>query len=165
MSTPTVHKDTDKGTMTITTQFDAPVERVWRLWSDPRQLERWWGPPTYPATFVDHDLTRGGIVNYYMTGPEGDRAGGQWRVLTVEPPHKLEFEDVFADDEGNPNLDLPATVVTVTLEAADGGATRMSIHSSFPSPEAMEEIMAMGMEEGILASLGQIDGVLAEGAA
>ena len=60
MTVTNVHKDPDARTMTITAEFDAPVERVWQMWADPRQLERWWGPPTYPATFVDHDLSPGG---------------------------------------------------------------------------------------------------------
>ena len=50
MTVTNVHKDPEALTMTITAEFDAPVERVWQLWADPRQLERWWGPPTYPAT-------------------------------------------------------------------------------------------------------------------
>ncbi len=86
--------------MTITARFDAPVERVWEVWSDPRQLERWWGPPGYPATVLEHDLTPGGSVAYRMTGPEGDQHGGWWRVRAVDPPRYLEFEDGFADEAG-----------------------------------------------------------------
>ena len=70
--------------MTITVEFDATVERAWQLWADPRQLERWWGPPTYPATFVDHDLSPGGRRTYYMTSPEGDKPHGWWEVLAVD---------------------------------------------------------------------------------
>ena len=165
MSMITVDKDLEKGTMTFTAQFDAPIERVWRLWADPRQLERWWGPPTYPATVVKHDFTPGGIVDYYMTGPDGDRSHGKWRVLSLEPPHKLEVEDVFADADGNPNPDMPATVFTVSLEARAGGGTRVTIHSTFASADAMEKLLEMGMEEGAKASLAQIDGLLAEDAA
>ena len=73
MTVTSVHKDPEALTMTITAEFDAPVEQVWQMWADPRQLERWWGPPTYPATVVDHDLTPGGRVTYFMTGPEGDK--------------------------------------------------------------------------------------------
>ena len=58
MSVTSVHKDPETMTMTVTAEYDAPVARVWQLWADPRQLERWWGPPTYPATVVDHDLSR-----------------------------------------------------------------------------------------------------------
>src|SRR5436853_623354 len=81
----------------------AAVERAWQLWADPRQLERWWGPPTYPATVVDHDLSPGGRVTYFMTGPEGDKAGGWWEVAAVDPPRRLEFTDGFADGNGEPN--------------------------------------------------------------
>jgi uncharacterized protein YndB with AHSA1/START domain len=97
-----------------------------------------------------------------MTGPEGDRSDGQWRIRTVEPPHKLEFEDAFADNEGNVNPDLPVTLITVTLEPESGGETRMSVHSAFPSPEAMNQVLDMGMEEGLLQSISQIDALLAE---
>ena len=72
-----VVKKRDARTMTITAHFDAPIDRVWKVWSDPRQLERWWGPPTYPAIVSEHDLTPGGTVTYAMTGPEGDRHGGR----------------------------------------------------------------------------------------
>src|SRR5687768_637363 len=116
MSVTDVRKDPDTLTLTITSEFDAPVARVWEVWANPRLLERWWGPPTYPATVVDHALEPGGKVTYFMTGPEGDRSYGWWRVLTVDAPHRLEFEDGFADNEGTPNPDLPVTTARVRLE-------------------------------------------------
>ena len=66
--------DPDQLTLTLVAEFTAPPERVWQVWSDPRQLERWWGPPTWPATFTEHDVAVGGTSRYYMTGPEGERA-------------------------------------------------------------------------------------------
>ena len=68
-------------TLTVTARFTAPPERVWSVFSDPRRLERWWGPPTWPATFVDHDFVPGGRANYYMTGPDGEKAHGWWQFL------------------------------------------------------------------------------------
>jgi len=158
-----VHKDPEARTMTIAARFDAPIGRVWQLWADPRQLERWWGPPTYPATVVDHDLTPGGRVSYYMTGPEGDQHHGWWRVLVVDGPRRLELEDGFADDVGEPDPDLPTTVTRVILHDEPDGGTHMDIESVFPSLGAMEEMLAMGVEEGMVAAMGQIDGILAEG--
>ena len=67
-----VRKNPETLTMTLDAEFDASLERVWQLWADPRKLERWWGPPTYPATVTAHDLRSGGRVEYHMTGPEGD---------------------------------------------------------------------------------------------
>ncbi len=160
MTVTSVRKDPTALTMSIVSEFDAPVERVWQLWEDPRQLERWWGPPTYPATVVDHDLTPGGAVNYFMTGPEGDRAHGWWRVVSVDPPHRLEFEDGFGSSIDDPAPDMPVMTIRVTLGDAAGGATRMTIETAFPSLETMEKIISMGMEEGMASAIGQIDDLL-----
>lgn len=157
-----LQKDPERLTFSITAEFDAPVERVWQLWADPRQLERWWGPPTYPSTFVEHDLTPGGRVTYYMTGPEGDEHHGWWRVLTVAAPNRLEFEDGFADADGAPKGAMPTTMATVTIGASDSGPTHMTIFTLFPSLEAMNQLIEMGMEQGMTLAIGQIDGLLAE---
>ena len=160
MTVTSVEKDPVALTLTITSELAATVERAWQLWADPRQLERWWGPPTYPATVVDHDLSPGGAVNYFMTSPEGEKHAGWWRVSAAVPPNRLEFEDGFADGEGRPNPDMPVTVVAVTLADRDGGGTRMEITSTFATVEAMEQLLAMGMDEGITAAMGQIDAIL-----
>jgi uncharacterized protein YndB with AHSA1/START domain len=162
MTVTAVRKDPDALTMTITAEFDASAERVWQLWADPRQLERWWGPPTYPATFTAHDLAPGSRIEYHMTGPEGDQPRGFWDVLEADAPHRLVFRDGFAHDDGTPNPDLPGTTARVTIEATAAGRTRMSIESVFPSAEAMEQVLAMGMEEGLTQAVGQIDAILAE---
>lgn len=156
-----VAKDLEALTMTVTAEFDVSAERAWQLWADPRQLERWWGPPTYPATVEQHDLRAGGAVTYYMTSPEGDRHHGWWSVREVEAPRRLVVEDGFADAEGNPNSDLPTTVMEVRIADRPGGGVLITIESIFPSLEALEQLVAMGMEEGLRAAMGQMDGVLA----
>lgn len=161
MTVTNVQKDLDALTMTITAEFTAPIARVWQMWENPRLLERWWGPPTYPATMVEHDLTPDGRVHYFMTGPEGDQYHGWWRVLAVDAPHRLEFEDGFSDDAGTPNPDLPVTTALVTLDEQPDGVTRMTIEWTFASRADMERLMAMGHEEGIALAVGQIDAVLA----
>lgn len=162
MTVTDVRTDSDALTLTITAEFDAPVDRVWQLWADPRRLERWWGPPTYPATVEDHDLSPGGRVSYFMTGPEGDRHHGWWGILTADPPKGFEFEDGFADDDGVPNRDMPVTAIRVELADRDGGGTAMTIVSTFPSREAMEQMVAMGMDEGMREAMGQMDAILAD---
>jgi uncharacterized protein YndB with AHSA1/START domain len=147
-------------TLTIVSEFDAPVARVWQLWDDPRELERWWGPPTYPATVVDHDLTPGGIVTYYMTGPDGEKHHGWWRVIAVDPPRLLKIEDGFADDNGRPNDDLSTTSIEVALTAARAGKTTMTMIARFASIADMEQFIAMGNAEGMTLAIGQIDAIL-----
>ena len=161
MTVTSVHKDADALTMTITTEFQAPADRVWQVWADPRQLERWWGPPTYPATVVDHDLVPGGSVSYFMTGPEGDEHHGWWKVSTVDAPHRLEFTDGFADSDGRPDSSMPVTTTQVAIEEAADGRTHMAITTRFPSADAMAQLTAMGMDEGMSLALGQIDDILA----
>jgi uncharacterized protein YndB with AHSA1/START domain len=165
MTVMAVQKDLETLTMTLTAEFEATPERVWQLWSDPRQLERWWGPPTYPATFTRHDLAPGSRVEYHMTGPRGDQPHGYWDVMEADPPRRLVFEDGFAHDDGTPNDDFPRNVGRVTIEPIAAGRTRMSIESHFPSVEAMRQVLAMGMEEGLTQAVGQIDAILAEGVA
>ncbi len=155
-----IHKNTERLTLTVTSEFDAPPERVWQLWQDPRLLERWWGPPTYPATVLEHDLTPGGSVTYLMTGPEGDQHRGWWRIISVDPPRRLELEDGFADAEGIPNTELPTTLMSVSIGSDAPGRTTMVMESTFPSLEAMEQMVAMGMEEGIREAMGQMDALL-----
>jgi uncharacterized protein YndB with AHSA1/START domain len=105
MTVISVVPDQQAHTLTLTAQYAAPVEDVWQLWADPRQLERWWGPPTYPATVLDHDLSVGGRVRYVMTGPEGDQHAGWWRIAAVAAPTGLEFDDGFGDpDAPSPSL-------------------------------------------------------------
>ena len=160
MTVTSVRKDRDALTMTLEAEFDAPAERVWQLWADPRQLERWWGPPTYPATFTKHDLKRGGRVEYHMTGPEGDQPRGYWEIDVADAPRSIVFRDGFANDDGSPNTDMPVNTVRVSIEEMAVNRTRMSIESIFPSTEAMEQLLAMGMEDGLTQAVGQIDAIL-----
>jgi len=161
MSVTHVDKDLDALTLSMTAEFAAPVERVWQGWADPRQLERWWGPPTYPATFVEHDLSAGGRMHYYMTSPEGEKYHGCWQVLAVDPPHSLEVDDAFADDTGAPLPDMPLMRMRVELHPTDSG-TRMESISTYATVEAMQQVLDMGVVEGMTGAVNQIDDLLAE---
>ena len=162
MTVTAVRKDANALTMTLDAEFDASPERVWQLWADPRQLERWWGPPTYPATVTAHDLRSGGRVEYHMTGPGGDQPHGYWEIVEADAPRRLVFRDGFANADGSPNSDMPLNKVNVSITELGGGRTRMTIASIFPDAAAMEQILAMGMEQGLTEAVGQIDAILAE---
>lgn len=159
MTVISVDTDHDHLTVTVISHFDAPIERVWELWTDPRKLERWWGPPSYPATFETHNLVPAGRVSYYMTGPDGAKHPGLWRVTAVDPPVRLDFDDVFADEAGEPITDLPATRVSVSLIERDGG-TRMVMRSKLDSPEDLERWLSTGTREGLEQAVAQMDDLL-----
>lgn len=152
--------DLDHLTLTITAQFAAPVERIWEVYADPRQLEKVWGPPEYPATVVDHSLTPGGRVTYYMTGPEGERFYGYWTVLEVDEPRSFSYEDGFAHEDFTPNTDLPISTCVSTFSAQDVG-TRAVYVTSYASREGLQTVLDMGVEEGSRTAIDQIDALVA----
>jgi uncharacterized protein YndB with AHSA1/START domain len=159
MSVTSVEKDFDSLALTLVADFDAPIERVWELWADPRQLERWWGPPTHPATVENHDLRAGGEVTYVMNGPGGEESRGWWRVTSVRPPESLEFTDGFADRHGTP-IETPITAVKMRLTEHDGG-TRMQLRFVFESREHMDRLGRLGAFDVFPQSVAQMDAVLA----
>jgi uncharacterized protein YndB with AHSA1/START domain len=159
MSITSVDTDYDNLTVTLVAEFDASIDRVWELWSDPRKLERWWGPPGYPATVEKHDLTPGGEVTYLMTGPDGERHHGVWRVTAVGSPTSLDFTDAFADGDWTPLADMPVNTISVRLMERDSG-TRMEMQSSFESREDLEKWLETGTLEGQQQAIGQMEVLL-----
>ena len=160
MTVTRVEKDFDNLTLILTAEFDAPVERVWRLWADPRLLERWWGPPSHPATVEEHDLEPGGGVRYVLTGPAGETSRGWWRITAADAPRSLEFVDGWAGPDGAPLGDAPTTSIRVRLAEHDGG-TRMEVRAVFESREHMDQMARMGAIETFERTVGQMDALLA----
>jgi uncharacterized protein YndB with AHSA1/START domain len=159
-----VTSDAEALTLTVVGDYPVTVERLWEAYADPRQLEKFWGPETWPATFTRHDMAVGGRSEYYMTGPEGDASHGWWRWLAVEPGRRFEVEDGFANDDGTPNDGLPTMRLVFTFEPTATGSRFISV-TTFPSLEAMGRLVEMGVEEGLWSALGQLDDVLADLAA
>lgn len=151
--------DHENLTMTVVADLAAPIERVWSIYSDPAQLERFWGPPGWPATFTSWNHEVGGRATFTMHGPRGEKASGYWEFLAIEQPHRFEVIDGFADDEGNPNGDLPSMRMEFTFESTPEG-TRMRNTSHFTSLEALEQVVAMGAVEGTRMAMTQLDAVL-----
>ena len=154
-----VHKDPDALTMTIVADFPASLQRLWDAYADPRQLEQFWGPPTYPATFTRHDMFAGGRSAYTMVGPEGDQSRGYWEFLDVKAPHSFEVRDGFSRPDGSPNTEMPSMRMTFEFEATASGS-RLTTITYFNSADELERLLNMGMEEGTRQAMGQIDAVL-----
>lgn len=153
-------KDVASLSLTVAAEFDASPAEVWDVWRDPRKLEQWWGPPTYPATFTRHDFVVGGESRYFMTGPAGELSRGWWRIEALRAPHRIEFANGLAGEDGEPVPGVAPMPSVVTLEAR-GARTQMTIVSRFVDLAQMETMLAMGMQEGMALAVGQIDGVLA----
>ncbi len=164
MTVMSTNVDREALTLTMVCEFAASRERVWRLWSDPRQLEQWWGPPGWPATVTSHDFTVGGRAEYHMTGPEGEISAAWMRFTELDEPHRVRFDEGFSHDDGTENPQLPVGECEVRFDALDDARTRMTVAFHYTSLPDFDLVVGMGMVEGITAAAGQIEGVL-EGAA
>ncbi len=161
MPVTSVTKDAESLTMTVVADFDAPLRRLWDAYLDPRQLERFWGPPTCPSVFTRHDGCVGGRSEYAMSLPDGDVSRGYWEWVAVDELKGFEVRDGFADASGTPNPQMPWMRMIFAFEANSGGS-RVSTTTYFNTVAELEQLLAMGMEQGITEAMGQMDAVLAD---
>jgi uncharacterized protein YndB with AHSA1/START domain len=156
-----VTKDPAALSMTVVAEFPVPVQRLWDAYADPRQLERFWGPPTYPARFSRHDMQAPGRSDYWMTGPQGDVSRGYWEFLAVHPGRSFEVRDGFASEDGSANAEMPSMRMVFTFAATDTGS-RVTTTTYFASVADLDTLTSMGMEEGMCQAMGQMDAVLTD---
>ncbi len=161
MPVTSVETDTENLTMTIIADFSASKQRLWDAYADPRLIEQFWGPVTYPATFFRHDMFPGGQSRYAMTGPDGDVSAGYWEFLSVDAPNGFEVIDGFCDDDGEPDRDLPSMRMVFAFDETSGGS-RLTTTTHFTSLDELEKLVEMGMVEGTESAMSQIDAVLAD---
>ena len=145
--------------MTLTRQFDAPVEQVWRAWSDPALVMGWWGPAGFTAPVARMDFREGGASLVCMRVPAG--YGGQdqyntWTYQKIVPFQRIEFVQHFVDADGNRvspgDLGLPAGIPfevphVLTFKALDGGRTEMTVNEyGYPSGQ-LAAMSRLGMDQ------------------
>ncbi len=151
-----VTKDAAQLTLTVVGDFPVSQQRLWDAYADPRQLERFWGPPAWPATFTSHDFKVGGRAEYFMAGPNGEKWSGSWKFTVVDP---ISFFEAHDGEDNAEDENMPAGM-TFTFETTPTGS-RMTNVTRFSSLEAIEQ-MATAMEEGLRAAMPQLDALLAE---
>lgn len=161
MAITSIDTDHDALTVTFIADFTVPRQRLWDAYVDPRQIERFWGPPSWPATFTQHDVRPGGRSNYYMTGPDGERSGGFWEFVTIHAPESFEVIDGFANADGTVNSEMPTVRMVLEFHEMDNDS-RLVVTTHFDTTEALDQLIEMGMLEGSREAMGQIDDVLAD---
>lgn len=152
-------KNAQDRTLTVVAEFDATPERVWGLWEDARQLEKWWGPPMRPATFTRHEFVPGGESRYSMAIPDGSTSKGYWKIEAIDTHRRVDFANGLAGDDGEPVPGVEPMAGHVTFEKIATG-TRMTVLTRFVDVAQMETMLKMGMEEGMSLAMGQIDSLL-----
>ncbi len=151
-----ITKDPSTLSLTVIGDYAVPQQRLWEAFADPRQLERFWGPPAYPATFTHHDFRVGGRAEYFLSLPEGQKWHGSWKFTRVDPVDSFEAND---GEDNAEDENMPAGM-KFRFETTSTGS-RMTIVTRFSSIEAMEQTIP-GMEEGLRAAMPQLDALLGE---
>jgi uncharacterized protein YndB with AHSA1/START domain len=156
MAPPGFDVDRTNNALVITVDFTTDIETAWALWSDPRVLEQWWGPPEHPCVMSRFELSPGGEVRYVMTGPDGTQYLGWWQVIEVDAPTKLRIRDGFGESPELPSAEMPIATSSVTFTPV-ADAVRMTITSIYDSAEELQRALDLHMEEGFIAAVGQIE--------
>ena len=151
-----VTKNVAKLTLTVVGDYPVSQQRLWDAFADPRQLERFWGPPFAPSTFTHHDFRVGGRSEYFLVLPDGGRWSGSWKFIVVNAISSFEA----LDGEDNAEDENMPSGMKFTFETTPMGS-RMTCVTRFSSMEAMQQ-SADGMEEGLRAAMPQLDALLAE---
>ncbi|MEV7769719.1 SRPBCC family protein [Microbacterium sp. NPDC086615] len=159
MPVTSVESDAEALTMTLIADFPVGPERLWAVFTDPRQLERFWGPPGWPATFASFDFEPGGRARYSMASPTGEIARGSWEFVAIDAPRGFEVVDSFVDEDGDPIDGMPAMRMTFAFDETERGS-RLTNITYFDSLDALEQLTAMGAVEGATLAMNQLDAVL-----
>jgi len=129
----------------ITREFDAPKELVWKAWTTPELVRRWWHANRGEMTVCEMDLRVGGSWRYAMVTPDGMEVGFHGEYREIEPFERLVSTEAY---EGIPDADAHAAVDTLTL-AEIGDHTLMTVLVEHPTMEGRDMHVESGMEDGM----------------
>lgn len=162
MNTAVVDKDVENKTMTVKRTFNAQKDAVWTAWTQSDLLEKWWAPKPWKAGTESFEFKEGGHWHYYMLGPDGEKSWAWFSYDAIDPKRSFEGEDYFCDETGKKNEEFP-TMHWKTEFTEAGDATHVLVTITFPTREAMDKTLEMGMEEGFTMALGNLEEVLEKG--
>lgn len=156
-----IEKDLAAKKVTIIRHFNAPVEEVWKAWTESELLDQWWAPKPYKAETKTMNFAEGGHWLYAMVGPDNDNMWCKVEYQGIDPQKSFRANDLFCDENGNKNSDFPSMHWNNSFES-DGEGTKVTVEITFTSEADMKKIMEMGFEAGFTAALGNLDELLAK---
>ncbi|HEX5653784.1 MAG TPA: SRPBCC domain-containing protein [Chitinophagaceae bacterium] len=154
-------KDLANKKINVKREFEAPVEQVWKAWTESQLLDQWWAPKPWKAHTQSMDFRDGGTWLYYMEGPEGERHYCRADYKSIIPNKSYEGLDAFCDEKGNINTGFPRMYWKVNFSKTSAG-TMVETEITFDSLADLEKIVEMGFQEGFTAAHGNLDMLLAE---
>ncbi|ELZ05275.1 SRPBCC family protein [Natrialba asiatica] len=138
--------ETNERSLTIRRRFDAPLERVWEAWTDPDQVDQWWGPDGFTTTTDEMEVRPDGVWQFVMVGPDGDEYQNRIVYDEIVEPERLAYTHGSDDDPEQFR-------VAVTFEESDGGGTELTMEMRFGSADELDEAVEFGADDGAKQTL------------
>jgi uncharacterized protein YndB with AHSA1/START domain len=154
-----IKKDSSNKKLLVTREFEAPLEQVWKAWTQKEILDQWWAPKPWKAKTKSMDFSEGGKWIYCMEGPDGEQQWCRADFTTIVPHKFYEGSDAFSDEHGNINDDIPVTEWKVAFSPTATG-TKVNVELAFKSESDLEKIVEMGFNEGFTAAHDNLDELL-----
>jgi uncharacterized protein YndB with AHSA1/START domain len=153
---PVFTKDSTRNKMVIERSFDAPVDRVWKAWTQAEILDEWWAPRPFKARTKKMDFRPGGEWIYCMEGPNNEKHWCKVGYEAIDPLKSFSGTDAFCDENGMINNEMPSMHWNNTFTGT-GNHCKVTVEITFKSAADMEKIVEMGFKEGFTAGLANLD--------
>jgi uncharacterized protein YndB with AHSA1/START domain len=145
----------------IVREFDAPVEKVWRAWTDPEILDQWWAPrPSRTETKV-MDFRVGGTWQFAMITPDEQKHWLYVEFITIEKGKVISTRAVFCDDEGNPVPGAPNWYRDTKFSPIEGNRAKVDIEITYEDEATFERFIGGFFKDGTATGYNQLDKLLA----
>ena len=151
--------DEAKNQIHVSREFHGPLSKVWDAWTNPEILDQWWAPKPWRARTHSMNFTEGGTWRYAMVGPANEEhwCRADYSYINTESQYKA--LDAFTDPEGNVNNEMPRSNWSVSFNEKDDG-TVVNIVITYPSLDAMKQIIELGFKEGFTMAMENLDELL-----
>lgn len=150
-----VVKDFKEKSILVSREFEAPVEMVWRCYTEPDLLDQWWGPAPWRAETKTMKFEVGGFWLYAMVSPEGQKHWGVMNYTGIDFHKNISIEDGFCDEDGNVIENLPLSKGAMVFTTTSLG-TLVEFKMTYSDEEQLKTIIEMGFEQGITICLEQL---------
>jgi uncharacterized protein YndB with AHSA1/START domain len=149
-------------TIHIVREFNAPIEKVWKAWTEADLMVKWIAPRPWTAKFKIMDFTVGGISLYVMANDEGMKHWVYAEFTAIEKGKSFSTTGMFCDDEGYPVNDGPKSYRETKFSSIDGNRAKVDQLISFTDESTIKWFVECGFKEGTAITLDQLDEILAE---
>lgn len=151
--------DKENTTVNVTREFVANKDLVWRTWTEPELLDKWWAPKPWKSVTKSMEFEEGGRRLYAMVGPNGEEHWAFADYSSINPKDNFSYSDGFCNSEGNRTESLPDSSWSVNFSESNG-VTTVYVEIKHETLEDLEKIIEMGFKEGFTACLEQLTELL-----